>query len=137
MAPNTVPVPTEPVWIHADSGRLQQVVSNLLVNAVTYTDGGGRLWVDLTCEERDAVLTVGDTGRGIASDLLPRIFEPFTKGDVTSEQGLGIGLAIARQLVALHGGTIHASSAGPGKGSEFVVTLPTGAPPSNAENGVV
>ena len=86
VAPNTCAhVPTGPVWIHADSGRLQQVVSNLLVNAVTYTDGGGRLWVDLICEERDAVLTVGDTGRVIASDL-PRIFEPFTKGDVTSSR---------------------------------------------------
>ena len=74
-----VTVPTGPVWIHADSWRLQQVVSNLLVNAVTYTDGGGRLWVDLICEERDAVLTVGDTGRGIASDRCRESSSPSRK----------------------------------------------------------
>jgi signal transduction histidine kinase len=117
-------LPSESVWVEADSARLQQVVSNLLVNGVQYTDPGGRLWVDLTRGAEDAVLTVGDTGRGITADFLPHIFEPFVRSDASSEPGLGIGLAIARQLVELHGGTIRASSAGPGNGSEFVVTLP-------------
>jgi signal transduction histidine kinase len=70
------------------------------------------------------VLTVSDTGRGINAEFLPHIFEPFRRGDDTQGEGLGIGLAIARQLVELHGGTICASSPGLGRGSEFVVTLP-------------
>jgi signal transduction histidine kinase len=71
------------------------------------------------------VLTVGDTGRGIPADLLPHVFEPYTTGDAGTEHGLGVGLAIAQQLVELHGATMRASSAGLGSGSEFVVTLPT------------
>jgi signal transduction histidine kinase len=118
-------VPPDPVLVDADSSRLQQVVSNLLVNGVKYTGSGGRLWIDVTRERGDAVVTVGDTGCGIAPELLQRIFDPFIKGDVTSQEGLGVGLAIAQQLVALHSGTIRASSPGPGMGSEFVVTLPT------------
>jgi signal transduction histidine kinase len=118
-------LPENPVWVDADSARLEQVVSNLLVNGVRYTDPGGRLWLDVAKGPTDAVLTVGDTGRGIAADLLPHIFEPYTTGDAGSGHGLGVGLAIALQLVELHGGTIRASSAGLGSGSEFVVTLPT------------
>jgi signal transduction histidine kinase len=117
-------VPADPVWVEADSTRLHQVVSNLLVNGVRYTEPGGRLWVKLTRGSTEAVLTVSDTGQGIRADLLPRVFDPFMKGDVAPEHRLGVGLAIARQLVELHGGTIRASSAGPGNGSEFVVTLP-------------
>jgi len=113
------------VWVDADSARLQQVLSNLLVNGVRYTDPGGRLWLDVAKGPTDAVLTVGDTGRGIHADLLPHVFEPYTTGGVGSEHGLGVGLAIAQQLVELHGGTIRVSSEGPGRGSEFVVTLPT------------
>jgi signal transduction histidine kinase len=79
-----------------------------------------------------AALTVADTGCGIASDLLPRICEPFTKGDVTSVQRLSIGLAIARQLVARHGGTIHASSADLGRGAGSSSRCQPGLPPSNA-----
>jgi signal transduction histidine kinase len=102
--------------------RLQQVLSNLLVNAVTYTDSGGRVWVDLTCRGGKAVVTVRDTGRGIAADFLPRVFDTFTKGD--DSQGQGLGLAVSRRLVELHGGTICASSPGPGAGSEFIVSIP-------------
>jgi signal transduction histidine kinase len=116
--------PQEPVWIEGDAVRLQQVVSNLLVNGIKYTDRGGRVSIDLALRPGDAVLTVSDTGRGISADFLPQIFEPFIRGDATSEEGLGVGLAIARELVELHGGTICASSAGPGNGSKFVVTLP-------------
>jgi signal transduction histidine kinase len=118
-------LPDEPVWIEGDSGRLQQVVSNLLVNGIKYTDRGGRVSIDLVRREAEVMLTVSDTGRGISHEVLPRIFEPFVRGDSASEEGLGVGLAIARQFVELHGGTIRASSAGPGSGSAFVVTLPS------------
>jgi signal transduction histidine kinase len=117
-------VPEHPVWMDGDPVRLQQVVSNLLVNGTRYTGLGGRVSVDLTHRPGDAVLTVGDTGRGISPDVLPHIFEPFMRGDGAPEHSLGLGLTIARQLVELHGGTICASSAGPGHGSQFVVTLP-------------
>jgi nitrogen-specific signal transduction histidine kinase len=86
---------------------------------------GGRVWLDVAKGPTEAVLTVGDTGRGIPADLLPHVFEPYTTGDAGTEHGLGVGLAIAQQLVELHGGTMRASSAGLGSGSEFVVTLPT------------
>lgn len=121
-------LPEHPVWMQGDSVRLQQVVSNLLVNGIRYTGPGGRISVELSHDMGDAVLTVSDTGQGIAADLLPHVFEPFTRGEGGTEQGLGVGLAIARQLVELHGGTICASSAGPGNGSEFVVILPTRVP---------
>src|SRR5262249_23904523 len=117
-------LPENPVWIDGDPVRLQQVVSNLLVNAIRYTDRGGQVSVHLSYSPGGAVLTVSDNGRGIRPDVLPHIFEPFMRGDDGSEQGLGIGLAIARQLVELHGGTIYASSTGLGNGSEFVVALP-------------
>ncbi len=116
--------PPDPVWLDGDPARLQQVVSNLLVNGIKYTGPNGRVAVDLARGPADAVLTVSDTGRGIGADVLPHIFEPFIRGDDAPGEGLGVGLAIARQFVELHGGTIRASSAGPGRGSEFVVTLP-------------
>jgi signal transduction histidine kinase len=116
--------PPDPVWLNGDPARLQQVVSNLLVNGIKYTGPNGRVAVDLARGPGAAVLTVSDTGRGIGADALPHIFEPFIRGDDAPGEGLGVGLAIARQFVELHGGTICASSAGPGQGSEFVVTLP-------------
>ena len=97
-------LPEDPVWVEADAARLQQVVSHLLVNGVRYTDAGGRLWLDVAKRYKEAVLTVGDTGRGIPADLLPHVFEPYRSGDAGSEHGLGVGLAIAQQLVTLHGG---------------------------------
>jgi signal transduction histidine kinase len=118
-------LPEEPVWMAGDPVRLQQVTSNLLVNGIKYTDPGGRVSVALAAGAADVVLTVSDTGRGIGPETLPHIFEPFRRGDDAPGEGLGLGLAIARQLVELHGGTICASSAGIGYGSEFVVTLPT------------
>jgi signal transduction histidine kinase len=119
-----IQLPVEPVWMKGDPVRLQQVVTNLLVNGIKYTDPGGRLCVDLKRGSGDVVLRVSDNGRGISRDVLPHIFEPFMRGERRSDTGLGVGLAIARQLVELHGGTISASSSGPGQGSEFVVTLP-------------
>jgi signal transduction histidine kinase len=123
----TVELPDSPIWMEGDVTRLQQVVSNLLVNGIKFTDPGGRVSIHLECTAADAVLTVHDTGRGIKPDLLPHIFEPFIKDEASAEDGLGVGLAITRQLVELHRGTVSASSAGPGNGSEFVVTLPMSA----------
>jgi signal transduction histidine kinase len=117
-------VPADPVWVDADWIRLQQALSNLLINGVRYTDVGGRLGVNLFADSGRAVVTVSDTGRGIPADLLPHVFEPFTTVGAVAERGLGVGLSVARELVELHGGTIRASSPGLGGGSQFVVTLP-------------
>ena len=117
-------LPAQEVWIDGDRGRLQQVLSNLLTNAIRYTDREGRVSLTLASTGEKALLTVSDTGRGIEAALLPHLFEPLTKGDAT-DAGLGLGLAIARQIVELHDGHIAASSAGAGCGAEFVVTLPT------------
>jgi two-component system CheB/CheR fusion protein len=121
-------LPPDPIWVECDPIRLQQVVSNLLVNGIRYTGPGGYVFVELEIRSGDVVVTISDTGQGISADVLPRIFDPFTRGDDASDAGLGVGLTIARQLVELHGGTISASSAGPGLGSAFVVTLPTKLP---------
>jgi signal transduction histidine kinase/ActR/RegA family two-component response regulator len=111
----------------ADATRLQQVVTNLLDNAVKYTPSGGRVDMTVASEGPDAVLTVRDTGVGIRPDVLPRIFDLFVQASDTmarSAGGLGLGLTIVKRLVALHGGSVSASSAGPNQGSEFVVRLP-------------
>jgi signal transduction histidine kinase/ActR/RegA family two-component response regulator len=115
-----------PLAVDADPARIEQVVSNLLLNAVKYTPQGGR--IDVRAEERDGGIEVRvrDTGAGIAADLLPRLFQPFTQGQRTdaAEQGLGLGLALVRRLVELHGGAVEAQSEGEGRGSTFVVRLP-------------
>jgi PAS domain S-box-containing protein len=110
-----------------DSTRLQQVVWNLLSNAVRFTPAGGRVAVELKRVRRDAELTVMDTGRGMAPGLLPRVFDRFRQGEsgtMRSHGGLGLGLSIARQIVELHGGTIRADSPGEGRGATFTVCLP-------------
>jgi len=127
----TVSLPSPPVWLDADPTRLAQVVGNLLHNAAKYTPSGGRIAVDGATEDGEAVLRVSDTGIGIPPESLPRIFDLFAQGDRTlahSEGGLGLGLTLARMLVQLHGGTLTAVSDGAGRGSEFVVRLPLGAP---------
>ncbi|HYH65070.1 MAG TPA: ATP-binding protein, partial [Urbifossiella sp.] len=125
----TVDLPAEPVRLEADPARLEQVLANLLNNAVKYTDPGGRVWLTARREGGEVVLRVRDTGAGIAADMLPRIFEPFVQADRVlhqSQGGLGIGLTLVRRLVEMHGGSVTAHSDGPGKGSEFVVRLPLG-----------
>jgi PAS domain S-box-containing protein len=107
--------------------RLQQVVLNLLLNAIKFTPEGGRVELRLTRHETHARLTVADTGEGIDAALLTVIFDPFQQGDSSTtrkHQGLGLGLAIVQRLVHLHGGTIRAHSAGKGQGSTFTVDLP-------------
>ena len=115
------------VAVLGDAGRLQQVVWNLLANAIKFTDEGGSVCVRLRRAGRDAELTVSDDGCGIEADFLPHIFERFRQADATTTRrhgGLGLGLAIARHLVELHGGTVRAESAGEGQGSTFVIRLP-------------
>ena len=127
------------VTVTGDLTRLEQVVRNLLDNAVKYTDAGGGITVRVASESGDAVVTVGDTGAGIRPELLARIFDPFVQGAASSAQprgGLGLGLTLVKQLVELHGGTVSARSAGPGRGSEFEVRLPlTPASPGEAAAG--
>ena len=115
------------VRVQADATRLQQVVANLLDNAVKYTPPQGRIDITVAADGPDAVVTVCDTGVGIRPEFLPRIFDLFVQGSETmarSAGGLGLGLTIVRRLVELHGGTVSASSPGPNGGSEFVVRLP-------------
>ncbi len=117
----------EPVSIRGDLTRLTQVMVNLLNNAGKYTPDGGRIEVEIVPSAERVAFHVRDNGIGMTSELLPRVFDLFTQGKRPLDRadgGLGVGLALVRQLVSLHGGTITASSEGPGRGSEFVVTLP-------------
>lgn len=119
-----------PVWVSADRARMQQIIANLLANAARYTPEGGRIGMTLSMEDSDAVLRVYDTGVGIRPEQLGQIFELFSQAHTElaeSRAGLGIGLALARDLVTAHGGSIQARSEGVGKGSEFIVRLPTAA----------
>ena len=113
--------------VEGDKTRLAQVLSNLLANSAKYTAEGGRIWLSLSSVQRNAVIRVRDTGMGIPAEMLPLIFEMFTQVDRNlgrSQGGLGIGLALVRSMVEMHGGTVEAFSDGPGKGSEFVVRIP-------------
>jgi PAS domain S-box-containing protein len=119
----------EPVFIDGDWSRIAQVVSNLLQNSVKFTprDGHVRVSVVRETESQQAEIRVADTGAGMSQDLLSRLFQPFMQADETldrSKGGLGLGLALVRGIVELHGGSIHATSPGPNRGSEFVVRLP-------------
>ncbi|HEX2223643.1 MAG TPA: ATP-binding protein [Thermoanaerobaculia bacterium] len=122
-----VSLPPEPLWVDADPTRLDQILVNLLNNAVKFTPAGGRIEVALRRENGDALLSVLDTGIGIPEDLLPDLFEPFTQSSRPldrSQGGLGLGLTLVRRLVEMHGGSVTAHSAGPDQGSAFVVRLP-------------
>jgi signal transduction histidine kinase len=123
----TTAFPDAPVCLQADPGRLEQVFINLLANASKYTAAGGELTVWMHTRDGQAVVRIRDTGIGIAADALPHIFDLFKQADEAvphSQHGLGIGLALVRNLVELHGGSVTAGSAGPGRGSEFTVRLP-------------
>jgi signal transduction histidine kinase/CheY-like chemotaxis protein len=124
---HTVNYQGEPVWVEADRTRLEQIVTNLLTNALKYTPAGGRIDIEVSAEASEAVLVVRDSGIGIAPELMPHLFDIFVQGSVSldrSQGGLGIGLALVHQLVTLHAGSIGAASEGPGKGSTFTVRLP-------------
>jgi len=124
--PLELSLPPQPLWVLGDAPRLTQVVTNLLTNAIKFTAGDRRIALRLEGDD-DVRITVSDDGDGIAPALLPLIFDRFVQGEQALQRakgGLGLGLAIARNIVELHGGRIAAHSAGLGHGSEFVVTLP-------------
>ena len=123
----SVHLPADPLWLEADPTRLEQVVVNLLDNAAKYTNPGGQIWLSAAREGNEVVIQVRDSGIGIAPKMLPRVFELFAQADQSlarSRGGLGIGLTLVRSLVEMHGGSVRATSAGLGQGSEFVVRLP-------------
>jgi PAS domain S-box-containing protein len=123
----TISLPPEPLWLEADPVRLAQVVSNLLNNAAKYTERGGRISLHARGEGAEVVVRVEDTGIGIEPEMLPRIFGPFFQVDRSADRsqgGMGVGLALVRKLVEMHGGRAQVSSGGLGRGSEFTVRLP-------------
>ncbi|MBI4444704.1 MAG: PAS domain S-box protein [Acidobacteria bacterium] len=120
-------LPDAPVVMRADRGRLMQALGNILNNAVKFTGPGGLISVTLCRQDRRAVITVQDTGTGIAPEFLPYLFEPFRQADFSTARkhgGLGLGLSITRQIIHAHGGTIRAESSGTGTGSTFIIDLP-------------
>jgi signal transduction histidine kinase len=120
-------VPRRGLGLMADPVRLSQVVSNLLTNAAKYTPPGGTIHVTARAENAEVVLSVRDSGIGIDPEMLPRIFDLFTQDRQAIDRaqgGLGLGLALVRSFVALHGGSVTACSEGRGYGSEFVIRLP-------------
>ncbi len=126
----TIRLPPSELMVEVDAVRIAQVVANLLNNAAKYTPDGGRISVEAGAEDGCAIVRVQDNGIGIPTDLIPELFKLFVQGEVVSSRakgGLGIGLALVRDLVTLHGGEASASSDGLGKGSQFVIRLPMAA----------
>jgi signal transduction histidine kinase len=122
-----------PGWVDGDPTRLEQIATNLIDNALKYTPQGGTIDISVSCDEQQdqVLLEVRDTGVGIAPDLLPHVFDVFVQGSITidrSQGGLGIGLALVRRLVELHGGSVSAHSDGAGLGSTFAIRLPRTVP---------
>lgn len=123
----TVSTPTGVVWCEADATRIAQAIGNLLGNALKFTSRGGHVELSLDGHDAGASIRVRDNGAGISSELIDHIFQPFTQADRTLDRstgGLGLGLALVKGMVELHGGTISAHSDGPGRGAEFVMRLP-------------
>lgn len=138
----SVSLPTQPVFVYADATRLEQVFTNLLGNAIKYTEDGGQIWLKAQQAGPWIMISVKDNGIGIEPQMLPHIFDKLSQSDsnsLRSRSGLGLGLALVRHLVAMHGGSVHAVSAGRGGGSEFRLRLPASngkiATPSTAEAG--
>lgn len=119
--------PRETVLLEADAVRVTQIITNLLNNAARYTPRGGKVWLTAYRDGDDVVISVRDTGVGIPTEMLSRVFDLFVQVERThdrSRQGLGLGLSLVKRLVELHGGSVEGRSAGPGQGSEFLVRLP-------------
>jgi CheY-like chemotaxis protein len=122
-----VSVDAAPVWVDADGARIEQVLANLVGNALKYTPPGGRVGVRAGPDGQWALLEVTDTGAGIPAKLIDRVFDPFVQGERAldrSQGGLGLGLALVKSLVGMHDGSVRASSPGAGKGATFTVRLP-------------
>src|SRR5262245_9439132 len=133
MARHRVEVQADPVWVEGDQARIEQIIMNLLSNALKYTPPGGTIAITVAGDSDTARLVVADTGVGIAPEIIDRVFDLFVQGERSldrSEGGLGIGLTLVRRLVELHGGRVTVQSDGPGRGSEFGVELPRIAPPT-------
>jgi two-component system, chemotaxis family, CheB/CheR fusion protein len=131
-----VALPGEPVWVDGDATRLAETIGNLLQNSAKFTSSGDSVRLSLATVDGAAELRVRDTGVGIDPAMIPRLFQPFSQADTTLNRrlgGLGLGLALVRGLVEAHGGTIHVTSGGKGKGAEFIVRLPLSAPPARTE----
>lgn len=122
-------VPDEVALVDGDPSRLQQVFWNLLANAVKFTNGGGSVRLEHRRREATHDIRITDSGQGIPREMLATIFEPFVRGQARNDNGLGLGLSIARHIVELHGGRILVESAGRGQGSTFTVVLPAAADP--------
>jgi two-component system CheB/CheR fusion protein len=123
----TVDVPTEPLPVRGDAVRLQQVVGNIISNAVRYSDAGGAIHIGARADNGSISCRIRDTGRGIPASMLDAIFDLFVQGEQDLDRrrgGLGVGLTLVRQIVKLHGGDVRAFSDGPGCGSEFLIELP-------------
>ena len=121
-----ISVSTEPLWIDADPGRLQQVLTNVVGNAMKYTPSGGRISVTVCADGGEAVITVKDSGLGISPKLLPFVFELYMQADRTLDHargGLGVGLSLVRRLVELHGGSVSAASEGEGRGCTITIRM--------------
>ena len=134
---HVVDVRAEPVWASADPTRLNQIVANLLTNAIKYTSPGGTIRVRVGREEDLAVIGVSDTGIGIPLNLIPHMFDLPAQGARRldhAQGGLGVGLTLVRRLVELHGGRVEAFSDGPGRGSEFIVRLPRISPAKETDS---
>ena len=132
---NFTPAPSD-VWVYGDENRLSQTIGNLLQNCAKFTPAHGTTQVNLYVEDEQAVISVVDSGVGIAEELIEQLFEPFIQGESTidrSKGGLGLGLALSKRLVELHGGTITARSAGVNQGAEFEIRLPKTDVPASSE----
>jgi two-component system, sensor histidine kinase len=127
LGQHAVSVDAEPIWVEADGVRIEQIVMNLMSNALKFTPRGGAITVTVRRERDEAVLRVADDGPGISAELLPVVFDLFVQGERNLDRragGLGVGLSLVRRLVELHGGRVDAASPGQGRGSVFTVRLP-------------
>jgi hypothetical protein len=132
--------PANDIWVEGDGVRLEQVLGNLLNNAAKYTEPGGEIRLSANSNDGNVLIRVQDTGIGIEPLMVSRVFDLFVQAERRTELsagGVGVGLSLARKLVELHGGRVEAFSAGAGRGAEFIVRLPTTAPPPAAEEKLV
>ncbi|MGH7987441.1 MAG: chemotaxis protein CheB, partial [Candidatus Binataceae bacterium] len=135
----TVSIPEEPIYLNGDLMRLSQVLSNLLNNAFKYTPAGGKIHLNAAREDGGIVIRLRDSGNGVSPEMLPRLFDMYSQGEPLSQagaKGLGLGLALVRQLVAMHDGIVEVFSEGLGKGSEFIIRLPS-IPAPNLTQGIM